>query len=408
MSKKIKLLAGLMSTIIVASTFIGCGTKAETVQNTEKSGQEITIWTKLWGDEIKVLEDTAAKWGEKTGNTVKIVNDEADYQSFLQAANSTKGPDLVYGIAHDHISTFQSAGLLEEVPEGMFNKEDYINNTVWDAGSFNGKNYAVPIAMETVALFYNKDKVKEVPETMEELIEQAKAHSPNGFQFNINDFYVTGGFVQSLGGYIFGGEPGNLDPNDVGLDNEGAIKAYTFLGDLVNKHKFMPVDMTADIAKSNFSAQESIFYISGAWDVQPLKETGVNVGVAELPTLEGNKIKSFLGVQTAFVSAKSKNKELSWDLLKYLTETTPEGLAVAGNRIPVTKAGLELDVVKNNEYTQAFIKQAQNAIPMPNIVEMQSVWAPAKSISRVLKGEDASVVAKEIVDGVKKGIATQQ
>ena len=47
------------------------------------------------------------------------------------------------------------------------------------------------VEMETYALFYNKDSVSKLPETMDALVNQAKAHGPSGFQFPINDFYYT-------------------------------------------------------------------------------------------------------------------------------------------------------------------------------------------------------------------------
>ena len=43
-----------------------------------------------------------------------------------------------------------------------------------DAVKIDGKQYAVPLGQETVALFYNKDKVKEAPTTMEDVVKLAK------------------------------------------------------------------------------------------------------------------------------------------------------------------------------------------------------------------------------------------
>ena len=32
-----------------------------------------------------------------------------------------QGPDIMFGLAHDNLGTFQKAGLLAEVPEGIIN-----------------------------------------------------------------------------------------------------------------------------------------------------------------------------------------------------------------------------------------------------------------------------------------------
>ena len=197
---KKKIIACLMAVVVTSSLFVGCGgSKGASAEG----GKELTVWTKVKEGEMKTIEEEAKAWGEKTGNTVKVVNDEGGYQEYLQAANSSKGPDLYIGMPHDNLASFYESGLLEEVTADKFDKSKYSSESVWDATSFEGKNYAVPMAQETVALFYNKDKVKEVPKTMEELVEVAKKDK-NGFQIDLGNFYITGGIVQTLGGYIFG------------------------------------------------------------------------------------------------------------------------------------------------------------------------------------------------------------
>ncbi|WP_024613686.1 maltose ABC transporter substrate-binding protein [Clostridium sp. Ade.TY] len=401
---KKKIIACLMAVVVTSSLFVGCGgSKGASAEG----GKELTVWTKVKEGEMKTIEEEAKAWGEKTGNTVKVVNDEGGYQEYLQAANSSKGPDLYIGMPHDNLASFYESGLLEEVPADKFDKSKYSSESVWDATSFEGKNYAVPMAQETVALFYNKDKVKEVPKTMEELVEVAKKDK-NGFQIDLGNFYITGGIVQTLGGYIFGGEQGSLKADDIGLANDGAIKGYEFLADLVRKHKLMPEDITGDIASTNFKEGESAFYISGPWDVEQFEQAKLNFGVAPIPTIGGNDYKSFLGVQTAFVSAKSQNKDLAWDLLSDIINNKSEELFKVGNRIPVLKDVLNSDAIKENKYLQGFVDQSKVAVPMPNILEMQAVWNATSQITRLYKGEDAKAVSKDIVDAVKKGIETQQ
>ena len=87
------------------------------------------------------------------------------------------------GIANDNLGTFQKAGLLAEVPSGVIDESKYTSKEVINAVTIGGKQYAVPYAQETVSLFINKDKVKEVPKTMEELVTKAKEV---GFEYNVN------------------------------------------------------------------------------------------------------------------------------------------------------------------------------------------------------------------------------
>lgn len=402
MNKKSKIFSLMFAGFLSISLLSGCGTKNNNSSDT--SDDEIIVWSYMMDNEVEAVDKIAQKWAEENNKKVKVIKDNSDFQNFLQAANSSKGPDIIFGIAHNNLGTFYKAGLLEEVPSNLVEKDKYVDSNVWDAVSYDGKPYAVPISMETYALFYNKDKVKEIPKTMEELVKEAKTYGPNGFQFSMNEFYYTAAFVQSYGGYIFGQKNGTTDADDIGLANDGAIKAYTFLQDLVQKDKLMPADITSDIANSNFKSGNSIFYISGPWDVNGFKDAGVNFGVTKIPKINNGEAKTFLGVQSAFVSSKSKNKDSSWELLKYLKDNSSETLYETGNRLPVLKAELEKDNIKNNEYSQAFIEQSKSAIPMPNISEIETVWEPLKNMTRIFNGEDPKTVSKDIEQGIKDAI----
>ena len=403
MSKKFKAMSLIIAGLMGVTLLSGCGGIGGNSSN-GNSDDEIIVWSYLMDNEVEEVNKIAQEWGKENNKKVTVVKDNSDFQNFLQAANSSKGPDVVFGIAHNNLGTFHEAGLLEEIPDGFVNKDGYVNSTVWDAVSYDNKPFAVPISMETYALFYNKDKVKQMPENIEKLVEEAKAYGPSGFQFSMNEFYYTAAFVQSYGGYVFGNKNGTTDINDIGLGNEGSIKAYKFLQDLVQKDKLMPADITTDIANSNFKTGNAIYYIGGPWDVSGFKDAGVNFGVAPIPKINNSDAKTFMGVQSAFVSSNSNKKDDSWNLLKYLVENSPEKLYEVGNRLPVIKSKLEVDEIKNNEYSQAFIKQAQSSVPMPNVPEIECIWEPLKNITRIFNGEDAATVAKDIEQGVKDGI----
>ena len=56
------------------------------------------------------------------------------------------------------------AGMVQEVPEEIYQDSDYTPAAV-QACYADGKRYGVPIAVETNALFYNTEKMKEAPAT---------------------------------------------------------------------------------------------------------------------------------------------------------------------------------------------------------------------------------------------------
>ena len=402
MNKKVKVLASAMTALLISTALVGCKSSSSSSSETaKKEPKNIIVWSHLLDNEVKALDAVAQEWAKKTGNTVKVQLDKSDFQAYLQAANSSKGPDIMYGIAHDNLGTFQKAKLLAEVPKNVIDNSKYVDTSI-KAVSYDGKLYGVPISIETYALFYNTDKVTTVPTTVDDLIAQAQKV---GLQYDINNFYFSYAFLAANGGYVFKDKGnGALDPADIGLGNEGATKGYQTLQDLVQKYKFMTADIKGDKASAAFKEGKTGFYISGPWDVAGFTTAGTKFAVAPLPGMP-----SFVGVQAGFVNAKSKNQTEAWDLMKYLQEHNAPVIKT-GNRIPALSATLETAEYKDNKITSAFVQQVKNGQPMPNIAEMSTVWTPAANNLSLLtyNKATAAATAKAVVDQIKQGIAAMK
>lgn len=404
MIKRKRILAGIIAATVVAGSLIGCGGSDS---KSAEASKELKVWSKLTDQEVEKIKPVAEKWGEENGYKVTMVVDKNKTQEDIQAIKAGKGPDLMFGTAHDQLGIFEKAGLIAEVPSDLIKDEDFASKQVLDAVTVNGKRYGIPLGQETIALFYNKDKVKEAPKTMEEVVKLGKEV---GFKYDINNFYNTYGFIAANGGYVFKDNNGTLDPNDIGLGNAGAIKGYQFIQDLVIKDKLMPADINGDMAKGDFLNGNSAFYISGPWDIQGFKDAGVNFGVVPIPTLDGKTVPTFMGVQTAFVNKNSKNQEAAWNLCKYLVENTSDIILNVGNRIPVTKKFLDSKEFKENQFMESFAKQAKDATPMPNIPEVQAMWQPAgNNLTLLTSGKiTPEECGKNIVEQIKQGIEQQK
>lgn len=399
MVKRTKLLAVLMAGLIATTSLVGCGGKTGDEGKTPAGEkQKLTVWSHFTTAEVNGFAEVAKAWGAENNVDVEVVEDQGEFQEMIQAAQSDNGPDIILGVPHDNLGTFQKAGITAEVPAGLVKADNYTSKAIVDAITVGGKQYAVPFAQETTALFVNKDKVKEVPKTMEELVTMAKEV---GFGYDVKNFYFSYAFLSANGGYIFKNNNGTLDPKDIGLGNDGSVKGLQFLNDLVNTHKLMSSDITGDIAKGDFMAGNTGFYISGPWDVGAAQEAKVNFEVVALPTLDGKAPQPFLGVQAGFVNENSKSKDLAWKLMEEFMNKGQDVVYKDGNRIPVSK-----DYAVDNEFTKAFMKQAENAFPMPNIPEVQDMWEPAgNNITLLVTGEaDAKTTGANIVQQMNERI----
>ncbi|MFC4769307.1 maltose ABC transporter substrate-binding protein [Effusibacillus consociatus] len=406
-----KALSLVATTGLLAGVLAGCAssskpTDEKPANDPAKKSSKITVWSYWKEQEFELVKSAAQEWAKKTGNEVEIVIDNNnEFQKYAAAAQSGKGPDAVFGMPHDNLGTFAKAGLLAEMPKDLVNEKDYVD-VAWKAVTVEGKKVAFPMSMETYALFYNKEKVPNPPKTWSEFLDIAQKQ---GFMYDINNAYFSYAFIAGNGGYVFKNNNGTYDTNDIGLANEGAIKGYQTIQDFVKKYKFMPADVVGDIAKGKFQSKNIGMFISGPWDVAPFKKANVPFAVAPFPTLEnGQKPKTFVGLQTAFVSSKSQNQDKAWDLLKYLNENTSKKALELSARIPVKKSILDDPSFKENQVAAVIAEIASAGEPMPNIPQIQAFWTPmGNNLKLLTQGKSTpEKAAKDIVDQMKQGIAT--
>lgn len=389
----------LMGLSMMISALSGCGgNKAESSGETDSGS--VVIWTNL-ENEAETLKEYAEKWEAETGNKVEVIHETADIQQFAQAVKSADGPDGIYGIANDQLANYIDAGLVQEVPEEVYKDEDYVAAAV-QACYAEGKRYGVPVAVETNALFYNTDKIKELPATWEELLEVAKEQG--GIQFEASSIYYDLGFLRAYDSYIFKYEDGNYDVEDIGLGKEEAIKAYTFINQLASEYQFITSDITSDTAKSNFQNGVTAFYIGGPWDIDGLNSAGTPFAVAPMPQLNGKNFVTPVGTQVGFVSSKSDSQDIVWEFYQYLMENSAQDLYAAGGRIPAQLAAQE--AIEKDEATESFITQISYGEPLPTASEMGQVWTPfADNMKLMFNGQvTPEQVAEYIETQVAEGI----
>lgn len=285
----------------------------------------------------------------------------------------------------------------------MINPADYPKVAI-DAVSYDGKQFAVPIALEAVALIYNKKMVPEAPKNWDDFVRVAKE---KGFAFDARGFFFSYGFLGGSGAYVFKNNGGSLDPKDVGLANDGAKAGLQLLHDMVHTQKFFPADVNYEYAQGRFIQGKTGMLINGPWAIADIQNANIEVGVAPMPTLpNGKPFNPFVGVQSGFVASASRNQEVAWDFVKFMQENAPPVLYKAGKRIPAALKHQQAADVKADAVVQGFIASAANGTPMPNIPAMQQVWGPAGDMiglvldKKVSPAQAAADALKKINDGV--------
>ena len=354
----------LLTGVLAAGVLSGCGAASG-------KDNKLTVWTNM-EVEAETLQQYADSWGEENGYEVTVIHQSPSVQQFAQAVKSADGPDAVVGIPNDQLADYVNAGLTAETPETLYDDADFSEAAI-QACYVDGKRYAAPLSVETTALFYNTDMVTEVPDSWEELVEQAA--EKGGVQFDATSIYYDLGFVRACGGYIFKYENGAYDTSDIGLANDGAVQAYEFINSLCKDYGLITADVTADIARSNFQNGETAYYIGGPWDIDGFTSAGTPFQVAAMPTFHGENFVTPVGTQVSFVSNQSDKQEKAWEFIKYVIDNGALDLYEAGGRIPAKLADQSLDAIQENEYSKAFIEQINHGEPMPTVSEMGQLWS---------------------------------
>ncbi|MDD6205466.1 extracellular solute-binding protein [Succinivibrio sp.] len=344
---------------------------------------------KVWEDDKKSMGTSQAVADfEKDFDctvTVEEVNFLTQTDKMRLEGPTGNGPD-VFLIPADRMGSGVMQGLITPIKFMQEEQDRYIRSAV-SAFSQNGEIYAVPKVVETLVMFYNKDYLKHSLLTFEDYFDYSKKLvSENNGKYGLlakwDSFYYAYGAIQPFGAYVFGSDPdGNIDANDVGLSNDGAVEGVEFIKSFFASGCFPP-DLRGKNGIANvdrlFTEGNAAAVINGPWALEPYSNSKINFGVAPLPILpNGKPMSSFLGVKGYVISAWAKNHDLAEEFLHYINQPKYAKIRYQETReIPPVKAVMADPVITNDEFANAIAVQASRAVPMPSVPEMSEVWGP--------------------------------
>lgn len=359
----------------------------------------LEIWTS--SEPVKKAIDSAtAGFSAEYGTKVNVTVLSKDLTSqFKTAALAGKGPDI-FAWAHDVIGDLAESGLIEPIILSPELKKSFIPVAL-NAYTYKGQVYGYPYDLEAVAMVYNKKLISKLPATMEEVVayaEKVKAQNNGtyGFLYDIGNFFFSFPFLSAGGGYIFKESQGSLNVSDIGLANAGAVSGLEFMTSLVKKG-VVPESTDRSNAFSLMKEGKLAMMIDGPWAISDLKSSGIDFGIAPIPTLKGSAPRPFVGAHGFIIRRSSKNKDLAKILVEEYLVSKKGIMAIyqADPRGPARQDVLE-ELAKNNAHLAAFVKSAQNGVPMPNVPAMGAVWgAMGNAISLSLSGKEAPKASLE-------------
>lgn len=193
--------------------------------------------------------------------------------------------------------------------------------------------------------------------------------------------YYAYGFLSGFGGYCFKQKAdGTLDPNDIGLDNEGAVQGAEYLRKFIDNtvpSSIFGDDGFAEIDKLFVTGQVAAV-ITGPWALDDYAKSGLNYGVAPLPKFPNGKYaQPFLGYRGYAVTRNAKDVALAEKFLRFINQ---DKFALKRyeniHEIPPLKSIMHNPLILNDDFASAVAIQALHAEPTPSIPEMAKIWEP--------------------------------
>ncbi len=392
----------------------------EPVVETEEPTEEVVepvATLKIWADDTRtpILADLADDFLAEY-NVEIIVEDLGVVQDIrsqaIIAIPAGEGPDIYIGV-HDWLGALVESGLVAPVDLG--DKEDAFVGSALEAFTFtDGVLYGMPYATENLGFFYNTDLVDECPTTWEGVLEVGRTLQDEGLaQYAIaiggDPGYNAYPMQDAFGAYIFGkDDSGAWNVDDVGLDSEGMVDAVEWMAGVVDEG-LMPETTDYETAHALFESGDIPFLMAGPWALDRIRASGVPYAVA---TFFPDESVPLSGVQGFFINPFSENALLAQAFLTEFvaTDETMQLLQEAGNRPSALISALAL---MEDEDLSAMGVAGQNAVPMPNVQEMGSVWSAWNNgISLALTGElpaeesmaEAASQVRDLIKGALVGM----
>jgi arabinogalactan oligomer / maltooligosaccharide transport system substrate-binding protein len=375
---------------------------AGSVKSAVAAGPTITIWADA--DRKTAVTQLANQWATARGANVNVVvHDFGKIRDDLGTVAAADAPDVIMG-AHDWTGQLAANGLVQPIVLSAATKAQFpaYTTNAFSYGTAVKKLYGVPTQIENIGLVVNTGLVK-VPTSFAMLEQEALAFKKKkagnlgiAVQQGTNgDAYHMYPFFSGLGGYVFGvNKAGNLDPSDIGVASKAFLKNAKLV-DKWNKEGLINSKVDSSTAQNAFLKKQAAFWITGPWNSDTLKSSGLKFKIIQLPKIAYPSV-PFLGVQGFLVTKYAAThgvESLAQDFVANFisTPTAQAALANASGRWP---ANLKAGASFSDPVLAQFGKAGKGGVPMPNIPQMGSVWTDlGQAWVRSTKGAGAAKAA---------------
>ncbi len=341
-----------------------------------------------------------------SGVPVVVQHPEGAPDKFQAAAGAGKGPDI-FCWPHDRVGEWAKSGLIVPVTPTRRVREE-IEESAWQAFTYNGRVWGYPLAIEAIGLIYNKALVPKPPATFDEVIaidRELVKQGKKAILWDYNKSFFTWPMLAGAGGFIYQRTDKGFDVSKIGVNNAGALAGAQMLERLV-KEGVMPKGARYSDMEAQFAAGKVAMMISGPWAWDNAAKSKIDFGVAPIPAVGAQPSKPFVGVLGCMISAPSKLKDIAREFLEHHVLKI-EGLKTISADVPLGTPANKAYFAElaRDPHISATMTNARNGEPIPNIPETGRFWpAMDAALEAITQGRQS---AKEALDGAAARIAAR-
>jgi raffinose/stachyose/melibiose transport system substrate-binding protein len=281
---------------------------------------------------------------------VPTEDQRAVIQTRLQSENP---PDVFsYDTGPGFGGVLADAGLLRSLEDAYKQKGWDIYDWAKQRATYNGTVYGVPVQVEEIVVYYNKDLVPEPPQTVDELrqiADELKGQDIIPFSFGDQEQWPAG-HMFSIGASNVLGREGldNIFYGDGRWDTPEVVAAIDLIFRDFVENGYYPEGVNAityDDANNLFYSGQAAMNPTGTWLVSTIVESvqDFEVSFFPFPSIDGSSISPPAGVGAGlFVAKNAKNPEGGITFIDYLLQDDTERLAMEKfNTIPAHPVNTE-------------------------------------------------------------------
>jgi multiple sugar transport system substrate-binding protein len=301
----------------------------------------VLYWQYQFDSKVNFVNELMAEFN-KANPEIEVKQETFPYDNYIAKVKSSvgagQGPDVV-NLFYGWIPDWVAGGYLQTLPKGFDTKALETNvGPLFKAGKVNNQYWAVPTAVRTLAIFYNKDLfeaagIQKTPRTWSELEAAAKKIQ----KVENGKTSVAGVALQPEGQdhHLFrevlsrqwGGKPYTSDFKEITYDSAAGLEAMKWYTGLIERgaatrgKEMFPGSNNA--YRDAFIAGRAGMIVDGSFAIGAIRSGAkFKWGVFELPTREVGGLRANFGsywVHGLTPNAKGAKLEASSKWLQFLT-----------------------------------------------------------------------------------------